>query len=182
MNHVTGHYQKWTDISQIVLSASTVFLSIATVALALFTYRQAKEVNAQTRATENLQSAQFMVELNDRLRNGPDSYSHLIAAIDNGKPVFKSKGGAFTEEQVDDYLVMWVLLGKLSEEKLISSDMAYAAFSYDVEAAYQNPEIFCFVEDARQATDSSTLYSDFTDMAQSFLERDRAPTPKWTCK
>ncbi len=72
-----------------------------------------------------------MLEFNNELRNTNPSYSDLIAAIAQKKPLFKGPG-AFTDERIDNYLMMWELLGRLTDNHLISDEMAYDAFSYDV--------------------------------------------------
>lgn len=74
------------------------------------------------------------------------------------------------------FYLEWELLNQLREYKLISEDMAYDAFSYDVEATWQNKEIKQYIAAARKDNNDPDLYGGFTDLTSHYLAEDKNPS------
>ena len=158
------------------LSIATSIIVIIGLPIALYQIHQTKVAEQESELIQNTSeqtaSASFMVEFNNELRNASPSYSSLINAIATNKPIFAPKG-TFTNENVDNYLVMWELLDRLTFENLINAPMAYDAFSYDVEAAYCSPEIKTYVLQSRKEDQNQAEYGGFTDLAREYLHDDQ---------
>jgi hypothetical protein len=120
-----------------------------------------------------IESAKLMIEFNNQLRNGQSNYSDFLEAVDNDNPILKTSGGKFSDIQIDNFLVEWELLEQMREKHLISEDMLYDAFSYEVEATWNHKDIQTFIRDARKQDNSPDLYSGFQDLAQHFTAEDK---------
>jgi hypothetical protein len=78
----------------------------------------------------------------------------------------KQKGGAFSDADLDDYLVMFELLDNAYKHHLITQDMVYDAFSYDLEKAYENKEIQEFIKSVGQQEHEVSDYEGFEALAK----------------
>lgn len=101
----------------------------------------------QLNTSKNIESAKLMIDFNNQLRNNQNNYKNIIASIYAEAPLIKPKG-KYTEIDIDSFLLEWELLNQLRENRLISEDMAYDAFSYDVVSTWHNKEIKQYVADA----------------------------------
>jgi hypothetical protein len=61
---------------------------------------------------------------------------------------------------------MFELLDNAYEHHLISQDMVYDGFSYDLEKAYENKEIQEFIRSVRQQEHEATDYDGFEALAK----------------
>lgn len=122
----------------------------------------------QVRDLRNNQSAQLMLEFNKELSS--DINSRLITAIENNVPIFKENGGEFTSTNIDQYLTVYELLNNVSEVGLISDDMLYNAFAYDVIKTYQNQEIKDYLFTVRQ--EDEYFFIGFEVLAKSLLNAE----------
>jgi len=129
----------------------------------------------QFHVSNQIESARLMIDFNNQLRNGEHSYSKLIAAIGNNKPIIEPNG-EYTEIDIDNYLVMWELLNNIYENRLITEDMLYDAFSYDIEKTYCNKEIQQYISRTRK--EGEDLYMGFRDLANNILKADKTSCKK----
>ena len=147
-------------------------LFISLLALVFSIYFSISNTMSETR----LNSANFMVEFNSQLRNGKNSYSKLIYAIDGNNFSLEELNANFSTEYLDNYLMMWELLDNAMEHKLIAEDMAYDAFSYDIEKAYCNSTVKKYIQESRVTdVNNSDLYGGFTTLARRFMALEQHP-------
>ncbi|TRZ64295.1 MAG: hypothetical protein D4Q79_01850 [Spirochaetia bacterium] len=123
---------------------------------------------AQIRDLRNNQSAQLMLEFNKELNS--DLNANLITAIEENKPILKQSGGEFTTTDIDRYLGAYELLNNVSVAGLISDDMLYNAFAYDIVKTYQNKEIQDYLSKIRQ--DDNSFFRGFEVLAQDLLKAE----------
>lgn len=119
----------------------------------------------QIRDLRNNQSAQLMLEFNHSLSEPTNS--GLITAIENKNPIFKEAGGNFTTTDIDLYLSIYELLNNVSEAGLITDDMLYNGFAFDVVKTYQNEEIRNYLESLRK--EDKNLFAGFESLAKSLI-------------
>ena len=122
----------------------------------------------QIRDLRNDQSAQLMLEFNKELNS--DLNANLITAIEENKPILKNSGGEFTTTDVDRYLGVYELLNTVSISGLISDDMLYNAFAYDILKTYQNGEIKSYLAKIRQ--EDSSFFRGVDALAEDLLKAE----------
>ena len=122
----------------------------------------------QIRDLRNDQSAQLMLEFNKELNS--DLNANLITAIEENKPILKNSGGEFTTTDVDRYLGVYELLNTVSITGLISDDMLYNAFAYDILKTYQNGEIKSYLAKIRQ--EDSSFFRGVDALAEDLLKAE----------
>jgi hypothetical protein len=120
----------------------------------------------QIRDLRNNQSAQLMLEFNRSLSE--ETNSRLIAAIENKNPILKVNGGEFTTTDIDHYLTIYELLNNVSEAGLITDEMLYNAFAYDIIKTFQNQEIKNYLSNLRK--EDSTFFAGYESLARSLLK------------
>lgn len=116
----------------------------------------------QIRDWRNTQSAQLMLEFNKELASA--SNSQIITVIENKAPLFKEAGGYFNSTDIDNYLSVYELLNNTYEAGLITDDMLYNAFSYEVVFTYENPEIKNYITKIRK--EDRLFFAGFERLAQ----------------
>ena len=99
-----------------------------------------------------------------------DKNASLATAIEENKPIFKENGGEFTTTDIDLCLGIYELLNNVSEAGLISDDMLYNAFSYDIVRTYQNKEIKNYLSKIRQ--EDSSFFRGFEVLAQDLIKAE----------
>lgn len=122
----------------------------------------------QIRDLRNDQSAQLMLEFNKELNS--DLNANLITAIEDNKPILKESGGEFTTTDIDRYLGVYELLNTVSITGLISDDMVYNAFAYDILKTYQNQEIKNYLAKIRQ--EDSSFFRGVDALAEDLLKAE----------
>ncbi len=122
----------------------------------------------QIRDLRNDQSAQLMLEFNKELNS--ELNANLITAIEDNKPILKESGGGFTTTDVDRYLGVYELLNTVSITGLISDDMLYNAFAYDILKTYQNQEIKSYLAKIRQ--EDSSFFRGVDALAEDLLKSE----------
>jgi len=160
INRIKNHLDKqsnrtWTWIDR--------FLKITQIVLFIFAIIQFRTFLQQDRSNTYQHSAQFMLDFNKQLR-GKDGYQQLIEDIAVDSPILRRHSMA----EIDNYLVLWELLDDVYRNKLIESEGLYAAFSYDIQKAYNNKEIKGYIIQVRKDENDSTLYSGFEHLASLF--------------
>ena len=124
--------------------------------------------SVQIRDLRNNQSVQLMLEFNKEL-NG-DLNANLITTIEENRPILKEGGGKFTTTDIDRYLGTYELLNNVSIAGLISDDMLYNAFAYDIVKTYQNKEIQNYLSKIRQ--EDNSFFRGFGALAQDILKAE----------
>lgn len=121
---------------------------------------------------KKIESAKLLIEFDKQLRNGP-TYSKILDVIADGKPLFRENGGKFSVADVDRYLGELELLNNFYDNKLISEEMLYDTFSYDIEKAYCNEEIKQYLKDLRKTENQPDLFMGFEELSKKFLAMDK---------
>jgi hypothetical protein len=124
-----------------------------------------------------IESAKLMLDFNNQLRNNQNNYTDFLDAVISDRPIVKPKG-KFSDIQIDNFLVEWELLNQMRENKLISEDMSYDAFAYEVEATWCNKDINKFINDGRKENNSPDLYGGFEELANHYLKKDKMSCEK----
>ena len=119
----------------------------------------------QLRDLRNNQSAQFMLEFNQALSSPINT--KIIFALENNKPIFIENGGEFTTADIDNYLGNYELLNNTYQVGLISNDMLYNGFSYDIVKTYQNTEIKNYLAEIRKNENDEFLFAGFEQLAKN---------------
>ena len=148
---------KWETFSRLLRVVEIVAIVIAVIF-----------ATVQIRDIRNMQSAQLMLDFNNQLST--DKNLRLIVAIEEDEPIFKKTGGEFTTADIDQYLGIYELLNNVSEIGLISDDMLYNAFSYDIIKTYQNKEIQDYLSEIRQ--EDSYFFLGFEILAEDIISAE----------
>ncbi len=148
---------RWDFISRFLRTIEIV----AIVAVVIFAAIQIRDMR-------NMQSAQLMLEFNEDLTSTTNS--RIITAIEKNQPVFQKSGGEFTTTDIDNYLGIYELLNNVSEIGLISDNMLYNAFSYDIIKTYQNKEIQDYLSEIRQ--EDSYFFLGFEILAEDLISAE----------
>lgn len=163
-------WKHWVDFiseNQVV----PILIAILSLTVAIWsswnTAQQTKLIQEQSNASTKQASTAFVINLNNELRNGSNSYSSVINAITNG---YSLQG--FSNQEIDNYLVIWELIDHALENGVLDDSSAYDAFSFDVEHAYCSPFIKSFVLVARKRDEEPEEYGGFTNLARNFLIED----------
>jgi hypothetical protein len=122
----------------------------------------------QIRDLRNNQSAQLMLEFNRSLSE--ETNSRLITAIENNNPILKANGGEFTTTDIDHYLTIYELLNNVSEAGLITDEMLYNGFAYDIIRTFKNLEIKNYLSNFRKEDD--TFFAGYESLARSLLKAE----------
>ncbi len=120
--------------------------------------------------TQSNRSADLIFRFDERLDKTP--YSKLRLAIENGRPLLKAHGGKFSDDDLEGYLDIWDSLNDVYSKGLISRDMFYNSYSYDIEKAYDNAEVQEYLKEIRK--EDADFYSGFENLAKQMKAR---PTP-----
>ena len=122
----------------------------------------------QIRDLRNNQSAQLMLEFNKELHS--ELNANLITAIEENKPILKGSGGEFATTDIDRYLGAYELLNNISIVGLITDDMLYNAFAYDIVKTYQNKEIQNYLSKIRQ--EDNSFFRGFDALSKDILNAE----------
>ena len=159
-------FKTWLDIAQ-------GFVVILGVIVGLY---QLKVQSDTLEATRAIESGKFILELskdvNDKESNGLMS---TLEDHDENFHVLKSRGGRYSDSDIEYYIGHFETLGDLQKRKLVDLGMAYNEFSYDVEKAWCNKDIRLHIDEARMDDKNSgnTFFTNFESLAKSFLKRDK---------
>lgn len=155
--HTTGA-NWWRHISGILVL-------IQTVALIASVYLLREQIN-DLQDTKSSRSADFIFRFNEQLDKPP--LSKLRIAIVSGKPILKKNGGKFDEDDLEQYLDLWEGLNDLYVKGLISKEMFYNSYSYDIDKAYSKAEVQSFVKESRK--ESPDFYTGLENLAKEMKE------------
>ena len=115
-----------------------------------------------------IESAKLLIEFDKQLRNGPTN-SRILDVIADSKPLLKEHGGRFSVADVDRYLAELELLNNFYDHNLISEEMLYDTFSYDIEKAYCHKEIQQYLKNVRISENDPDIFLGFEELSKRFL-------------
>jgi hypothetical protein len=119
---------------------------------------------AQMRSSQNNLYEDNMLKFDDKLSNGTNY--KMTLAIEDHKPILKSHGGPFSEEDLEGLLGVYDQLYDVFKMGLINKKLIYDDFSYDLLLTYHNQEIQKYLTEIRK--DGSDFYIGFDQLAQLF--------------
>ena len=98
------------------------------------------------RAQVNTTSGDFMLRFDEKLNAGQ---SGMVAkALDNGSSLTSDQN--ISDDDIDAFLSNYELLADVYRHDLINRDMAYDAFSYDLEKALKDPRVKQYLVKSRR--------------------------------
>ena len=106
-------------------------------------------------------SAELMLSFNDRLYSNGSAL--VMKALDKEGNLNSASIG---DDEVEDFLDKYELLASAYRYRLINRDMAYWAFSYDLETALKDPKVRSFLVQAR--TGGTNFYEGVLKLARAF--------------
>jgi hypothetical protein len=151
----------WKHISGVLV----LFQTIALLASVYFLREQARDL-PDAKANR---SVDLVFRFDERLSKPP--FLKLRAAIESGGPILKTNRGKFTDEDLESYLGILDSLDDVYMTGLISKDIFYNAYSYDIEKAYDNAEVQTYLKEIRK--DEPDSFSGFDRLANEM----KATTP-----
>ncbi len=112
------------------------------------------------------------------------TYRGMIRIIDNTDhpPLLTENGGKYEDWDVDDYLGHFELLKNFMDDGLMPEKSIYDSYSYYIIQAYENKEIWKYVEDLRKDTGDSTYYQATEYLAKRFLKETRTKVEYFSSK
>ena len=116
--------QKFTDSLKVwcaILASLVIIIGLPFAALQIYQEKLAQASAAQT------QTASYLLEFNNQLRNTSTSYSGLISDISKNNPIIAPKGN-YSSIAIDNYLIMWDELYAMKSSNPINNSMNYGAF------------------------------------------------------
>jgi hypothetical protein len=122
----------------------------------------------QIRDVRNMQSAQLMLDFNNELSS--DINSEIVTVIEESQPIFIKNGGRFNSTDIDNYLTTYELINNVYEAGLMTGDMLYNAFSYEIVRTYDNKEIQNYLFEIRQ--EDELFFAGFERLAKSLKISD----------
>jgi hypothetical protein len=92
-------------------------------------------------------------------------------AIESNKPIFESKGGKCTEQDVEDYIGYFDMLYGFMEDGILGAEITDDNFGGYVEEAYINKEIREYIADLRREMNDEELYEGFEKWGKGELPK-----------
>lgn len=121
---------------------------------------------------KKIESARLVIEFDKSLKSGP-TYSKILDTIADEKPLLRENGGKFSVADIDRYLGELELINNFYDHGLISEEMLYDIFSYDIEKAYCNQEIQQYLHKVRTAEKQPDLFLGFEQLSKKLLALDK---------
>jgi hypothetical protein len=109
----------------------------------------------------NEKSAEFMLAFDQRLNSGGSAL--VVKALDRNGNLDKANVG---DDELEDFLDKYELLDAAYRHDIIRRDMAYDAFSYDLETALRDPKVRRFISESRG--EEADFYDGVIELAKSF--------------
>ncbi len=92
-------------------------------------------------------------------------------AIESKNPIFESKGGQCSDQDVEDYIGYFDTLYGFMESKILDVKMTDDNFGSYVIEAYKNDEIRDYISGLRRGADEEELYIGFENWAKDRLPK-----------
>jgi hypothetical protein len=113
-------------------------------------------------AQKNQMSSEFMLRFSDELDE--DGSGRVSSALDNNRPLTHDR--KVSDDDIDDFLSKYELLDAVYRYNVINQDMAYDAFSYDLERALKDKRVIQYLLDSRR--DESHTFDGVHDLARAW--------------
>jgi len=126
-------------------------------------------MRSELESSKSNRSADFIFRFDDKLDKEP--YRKLSHAIQDNKPILKEHGGKFTSDDLEGYLDIFESLHDVWTRGLITEEMLYSAYSYEIMKAANNSEVQAYLSGIRR--EDSDFYSGFDDLAKRMKARGR---------
>ncbi len=114
------------------------------------------------RVESRRESADLMLKFDDRLNSGKSAL--VVNALELNGNLNRAKN--VDDEALDEFLGNYELLDTAYRNGLIDNDMAYDAFSYDLEKALQDAKVKAFLLASR--SEEGDIYDGVLELARSF--------------
>jgi len=150
---------KWLGDNSTSLGGLAAIVTVPGIILALATLRHQSAID----------SANLTIKFDKQLRSGKSL--EVLNAIDAGEKI--DGNGDLRAADIDNYLIKYEMLDDMLESKLITYNLAYDAFSYDIEGAYCNKEVGEYIKNAQKENGDQGLYGGFLSLATKLAKSDR---------
>lgn len=87
-----------------------------------------------------------------------DRMYRVRKAIESKKPILKSNGGQFTEQDLEDYIGYFEMLYGFTEQKILNLQLAEDNFGAYVEEAWVNKEVREYIGELRRTYNDEDIY------------------------
>ena len=150
------------------LSTGAVFAVVGFVLGIAFDFYTFRETQKTTLKIEELQLAHDMY---NEFYSGKPIYKDIRTSIEACKPLYKSWGGSFSHDEINQYLGFFDDLGYFEKSGFLSADtIAHFYGAYLVEAA-QNAELRNYVNLARKNFSQPDAFKDYYDLVGTIQSR-----------
>jgi uncharacterized membrane protein len=159
-------FKTWFDIVQGIVVIGGVLAALC----------QLKIQSDTLEATRIIESGKFILELSGSVNDTkPAGLMSALEDHDENFHVLKSRGGKYSDSDIEDYIGHFETIGDLQKRKVIDWGMAYNEFSYDVEKAWCNKDIRLHIDEVRMEDKNSSnmFFIHFENLAKFFLARDK---------
>lgn len=120
----------------------------------------------QAKNSKNDQNMQYVMRFDQEFWK--ENSFRLAIAIERNKPILKSKGGRFDEDDLDLYLGLFDELDQAYQMGLITKDLVYDNYSDDLIKAFNNPEIKNYLQKIRK--EDSAYFINAEDLEKMCLD------------
>jgi hypothetical protein len=160
---IEKHQALFNVIFTAVLAGATIFLWITTRGMWIVTKEAMLEARKASYGTIILQANRDLF-FNDRMYK-------VRKAIESKKPVFESKGGKCTEQDVEDYIGYFETLYGFMEHGILDIKITDDNFGGYVEEAYINKEIREYISELRREMNNEEMYKGFEKWGKGELPK-----------
>jgi hypothetical protein len=113
-------------------------------------------------AQKSQMSADFMLRFSDELNK--DGSARVSAALDRKTGLAHDRN--VSDDDIDDFLSNYEMLDVVYRNNVINRDMAYDAFSHDLERALNDKRVIQYLRDSR--SEESDLFDGVRDLARAW--------------
>ena len=156
------------DMKQTLLTVLSSALISALIAAVVSIYNYNRQIDLSIR----LEGTKLFRELAKDFY-GDDRFREIKAAVEGCKPLYKSWGGSFSHNQINNYLGFFEDLGFFLKQDLISVDAVDHLFgAYIIEAA-ENPEMQKYIDNLRRGMQDPEAFKEFEGLAKKLETNPR---------
>jgi hypothetical protein len=158
------------DIIYTIEKHQALFIIIFTAVLAwanIFLWLATRKLWSQT---ERASQGAIILQANRDLFFHERMYK-VRKAIESKKPIFESKGGQCSVQDVEDYIGYFDTLYDFMKSKILNIKMTNDNFGYYVEEAYKNEEVKNYISGLRTELGDEELYNGFENWAKNKLPK-----------
>jgi len=100
---------------------------------------QTKEIETSKETSTFSRSADFVLKFDERLEREP--FSKIRYTIDNNRPLLKTHGGKFSDDDLEGYLDIYETIAHIYAKGLITKDMLDIMYGYSYQKTFDNSEV-----------------------------------------